>query len=92
MSKILAALIAGLFAASVFAADTVPAAPAAGATADTAASAPAKKATHKHHKKHEKREANRHRVRCRDGRYEEVKEHGKGKGPEVCKHHGGLAR
>ena len=49
----------------------------------------------RHHdkdEKHEKREANRHRVRCRDGRYEEVKEHGKGKGPEVCKHHGRLAR
>lgn len=31
------------------------------------------------------------RVRCRDGKYEDVKEHGKGKGPDVCKHHGGVA-
>jgi hypothetical protein len=31
-------------------------------------------------------------VRCRDGRYEDVKEHhGHGRGPNVCKHHGGVA-
>lgn len=38
-------------------------------------------------------EKRRHdRVRCRDGRYEDVKEHhGKGRGPAVCKHHGGVA-
>ena len=61
-SKILAALITGMLAASVFAADTAPksdtnkTAPAAVATApasaDAAATAPAKKPAHKHHKKH----------------------------------------
>jgi hypothetical protein len=40
-----------------------------------------------HRREEEKREAARHRVRCRDGRWENA--HGKGK--EVCKHHGGLA-
>ena len=36
----------------------------------------------------ERRRAEKHdRVRCRDGRYETAK----GKGKEVCKHHGGLA-
>jgi hypothetical protein len=54
MSKLLTALIAGLFAASVFAADAAPSAPAAAST-DTTSAAPAKKVTHKHHhKKHEK--------------------------------------
>lgn len=38
----------------------------------------------------ERREHDRNHVRCRDGRYEDMKvRHGKGKGPEVCKHHGG---
>lgn len=38
------------------------------------------------HRRHE-------RVRCRDGRYEDLKEHhGKGRGPEICKHHGGIAQ
>lgn len=43
--------------------------------------------------KRDKHDAKRHRVRCRDGRYEEVKERGNGhgKGPEICKHHGGVA-
>lgn len=40
----------------------------------------------------ERHEHDRHRVRCRDGRSEDVKvRHGKGKGPEICKHHGGVA-
>lgn len=63
MSKILTALIAGLFAASVFAADTTPksdtnkTAPAAPAAAtapsgDATATVPAKKPAPKHHKKH----------------------------------------
>ena len=44
------------------------------------------------HRIEERRERERDRVRCRDGRYDEVKRnHGKGKGPEVCKHHGGVA-
>jgi len=37
---------------------------------------------HEEHKREEK-----HRVRCRDGRYELAQ----GKGKEVCKHHGGVA-
>ena len=37
------------------------------------------------------RERQHDRVRCRDGRYEDVREHhGKGRGPDVCKHHGGV--
>lgn len=44
-------------------------------------------------RREEQRARERHdRVRCRDGRYEDVKEHhGRGKGPDVCKHHGGVA-
>ena len=41
--------------------------------------------------RHERR-YDRDRVRCRDGRYEEMKvNHGHGRGPDVCKHHGGIA-
>lgn len=40
----------------------------------------------------ENRERKHDRVRCRDGRYEDRKEnHGRGRGPEACKHHGGVA-
>ena len=45
----------------------------------------------RHHdeKREERREAEKHhRVRCRDGKYENVPP-GKAKGHEVCKHHGG---
>ena len=38
-------------------------------------------------RRHEDERAKHHRVRCKDGRWE----NGKGKGKEVCKHHGGLA-
>lgn len=39
----------------------------------------------------ERREQKRDRVRCRDGKYEDAHpNHGRGKGPDVCKHHGGL--
>lgn len=40
----------------------------------------------------EKREHRSARVRCRDGKYEHAKNnHGNGRGPDVCKHHGGVA-
>ena len=41
-------------------------------------------------RREERREAEKHhRVRCRDGKYENVPP-GKAKGHEVCKHHGGV--
>jgi hypothetical protein len=43
------------------------------------------------HRDADKHEEKRVRVRCRDGKYDEVKQHGKGRGKDVCKHHGGLA-
>jgi hypothetical protein len=40
----------------------------------------------------ERREHDEHHVRCRDGKFERVKpRHGNGRGPDVCKHHGGVA-
>ena len=39
-------------------------------------------------RREERREEKHHRVRCRDGKYENVPP-GKAKGHEVCKHHGG---
>ena len=48
---------------------------------------------HRDEKREERREERReeerhHRIRCRDGKYENVPP-GKAKGHEVCKHHGG---
>jgi hypothetical protein len=40
-------------------------------------------------RREERRDEKHRRVRCRDGRYENVD--GKAKGHDVCKHHGGLA-
>jgi hypothetical protein len=40
-------------------------------------------------RREERREEKHHRVRCRDGKYENVPP-GKAKGHEVCKHHGGV--
>lgn len=40
----------------------------------------------------EQRRHDHDRVRCRDGRFEEAKvHHGNGRGPDVCRHHGGIA-
>jgi len=44
---------------------------------------------HRHHDEPRPEERNERRYRCRDGKVETI--HGKAKGREVCRHHGGLA-
>jgi hypothetical protein len=43
----------------------------------------------RHHDEQKHTDKDERRYRCRDGRWETV--HGKAKGKEICKHHGGIA-